>query len=244
METGHRVIEMSHVRETGIISLTDQVELRLRMGNAHQDSLLLQVTGKIHGTWQFRAGVPTTHALRLLDQRAVLLRIRILHHVAEHRSRHLRIQIGALKMQSQDRATRLSHQALADLGALAYRRERRRGDGRENRCRPITLMSGHRFPESLLSALLEIMPRGSMNIHGDKTGHDIHAARIDHLGPNNGQVAIRHLHDPVVAQQDRTIFQPTTRGQDMSIYNLCQHRLRLLRLDFVRTFHYLSHRPD
>ena len=87
-------------------------------------------------------------------------------------------------------------------------------------------MSSHSTVESLFRTFLEIITATAMYIHCDKSRYDIHTFGINHRSTDHSQVAVSHFQYFTITDQDGTIFQPTLRCQDLSVYYLCQHNFQ------------------
>ena len=82
-------------------------------------------------------------------------------------------------------------------------------------------MSGTGYAECLFLALLEIAAATTVNVHFNTTGDNVHALGINDFGTDNCEVAVGNLKNLVISQNDATILQPTLRGEDACVDNLC-----------------------
>ena len=221
METRHRVVEVSHVGETGLVGFADLLEFRFGMRDCRQYAFLLHIAGKIQRAGKLGTDIPPADAMRLFHEGFIFGFIYFFYGIGILRAGHLRIQVRSFEVQAAHGRVLLGHQLLTNARCLADLIDGRSGKRRENRRRPVLQMRRNGCAESGFVGFCEIVSAAAVYVHRHESGNDPHAFGVDHFRADHGQVAIGHFQDLSVAYQYRTVFQPTLRRQDISIDYLC-----------------------
>ena len=118
METRHRIIEMSSMRKSYCKCSFNFIIFGFGMCNSSHNSFRTGILCKIMCTGQFGTNIPTSDTRRMLQQRNIFIFIRSFQKTVILRTRHLRIQIWAFDMQTENRRILLFHQVLTYIDCL------------------------------------------------------------------------------------------------------------------------------
>ena len=126
MKTGHRIIEMSSMRESYRIRRLNLIIFSLRMSNGCHNSLGTSVFCKIMCPMQFGTDIPALDTGSMFQQRHIFIFIGSFQKTVILASCHLRIQIRPFDMQTENRRLRFLHQLLTNIDRLIYPLKRSR----------------------------------------------------------------------------------------------------------------------
>ena len=220
VETGHCVVEVCGMRISSFISSLDIFVFGLRMTDRCQYTLRCDIFTELHGTRQFRSGIPTLDTMGFFQRRDVFFRIRILDIFRQLAAGHLHIEVMSFQMKSQDRTVFFRHQLLSRCSCFANHRDGRRRQCRENTGRTMLHMGGNCNTEGLFGTFHKITASTTVNMDFYSARHDIHTFSVYQSGSYHCQIAVSHFQNLIIAYQNRTVFQPALWGKDLAIYNL------------------------
>ena len=126
-----------------------------------------------------------------------------------------------LEVKAEDGRILFLHQLGAGLHSFLDHGHRAAAQGREDAGCAVLGMSFHSSLEGFGCAFLEVSSAAAMHMHVDEAGHYAHAFRIDEVCADDGQVAVRYFQYLVVAQDDATVLEPSLRGEDFAVDDLC-----------------------
>ena len=144
-------------------------------------------------TGQLRADIPTSDARRMFQQRNIFIFIRCFQKSVILRSRHLRIQIRPLDMQTENRRVFLLHQILAYIDRLIKPFEGSRRQSRKHTGSSMFQVCHSSSTESLLRRFRKIMTTTSVRMHTHESRYDCHPTSINHRCTDNRQITVGHL---------------------------------------------------
>ena len=221
VETRHGVVEVGNVSEAGLESSLHVLVLCCGVCDRRQDALLGTVLTELESTGHFGSGVPTCQTTAVLYDGDVLVGIRILDALGHLRTGLVGVQVVTLEVQTQDGAVGLCHQLVASgNGLLDHGDSAGTERGIDTGC-TILGMSGTGHAECLFLTFLEIAAATTVNVHFNTTGNNVHALGINDFGTDNCEVAVGNLKNLVISQNDAAVLQPTLRGEDACVDNLC-----------------------
>ena len=201
---------------------------RFGVRDGSQDTLRLQITGKIQCTRHFRRSIPTLDAMGGFHQRLVVFRIRFAKLVAEFMARTLRSQIRTFQVQTQYRAVLLTHQLLTNGSTLADVFESGRRHGWEYAGCTMFHVRFNNLAIGFFRTFGEVMSSATMSVKTNISRNDELPFGINKFCTFNGQITIGNLQYLIVLDEDRTVFYPSLRSKNTSVNNLNQHAFLVL----------------
>ncbi|EJW99427.1 hypothetical protein EVA_12466 [gut metagenome] len=216
----HRVVEVGSMGHAGFLGSLHFAELGAGVGNGSHYAMLCAALDEVDRAFEFRSFVPTLETLGVGQQRFVFLCLRRLDPFWDLRTGHLRVEVRAFEVETEDGAVFVFHELVASFYGLFNHRYGRRRQGREDRSGTILHVGVNSHLERFGGAFHEVAAATAVYVHVDTARNDVSALGIDDFCTFHVQVVIGYCGNFVAIYNHTSVLQPSGRGKDSSVDDL------------------------